>query len=62
MELARHIGVVLHEEKTTVLSHPTVSYFIHLLCSDMVDPPVGSEVTFLALYYHCTRGHFLLQI
>ena len=51
LDLAHHIGLVLLEEDSTVLSHPTVSYFMKLLHIDdrKYDLPQVTEVTYFKI-------------
>ncbi len=42
LELARHIGLVLHDEDMPILSHPIVQHFLQLL--HVSSPKDESEV------------------
>ena len=44
LELANHIGLVLHEEGSTVLSHPTVMHFMQLFHVDPLEDSLPKVV------------------
>ena len=49
LELAHHIGLVLHEEDSTVLSHPTVMHFMQLFHMDPLEASLPEVIQKLNL-------------
>ena len=62
LELAHHIGLVLHEEDSTVLSHPTVMHFMQLFHLDPLENSLPKVIENISFDSQINRTKFVAYI